>query len=549
MSQLTDLKRKRRIRRIVAFSIAGAILAGALIYWLVREEEPPEVRTTELSYGDIRSVMMLSAEIYPGSITRQSSEQSQRVEKVHVKVGDQVKAGDILLTLDRTELLKQYDEAVAAREEIEASIAQSEAAAQAQQDAAKAQAAASQQAAQSLEKQMSRLTDSLSGALTQLVQVSSVQPVLIEINPELGSQLSDQLSGFDPEAEDAQQQVQSAVDMLLQGVSYSDNPEYQTALAQMQSDLQTVSALLPQITGIITGGDLTAGISSGLTSGLDISGQLAGQLGSLGTSMETALKQAVKLEEQSKQRYDQSSEQLKARSDGFIAQINVVAGDYTGSAGSADIASGFDLEAIMGSGLSLDTAAVTGGSGTQTAVVIYDNTRPKAVFKASQFDVGRLKVGLPVSYEYNDRTFSGEVSYIAPFASSGSFNSGGSGLSTDLSSLGGLTSEPWLEVQLSINGKDLAELIPGFFIDAEIETEKAENILLLPAEAMRRELDTYYVFVLQDDSTVAKKSFTPGIQSDMSVQVIDGLTESDTVILNPSSDLGDGMQVKVNNDE
>jgi multidrug efflux pump subunit AcrA (membrane-fusion protein) len=549
MSQLTDLKRKRKIRRIIGFSLAGLVLAGALIFWLVREEEPPEVRTAGLSIGSIRSVMMLSAEIHPGSIVRQDAEQSQRIEKVHVRVGDQVKAGDVLLTLDRTELLEQYNEAVAAREEIEASIAESEAAAKAQQDAAQTQAAASEQAARDLEKQLGKLTASLSGALNQLVQVSSLQPVLIDVNPELSLLLSEQLSGFDPEAEDAQQQVQEAIDLLLQGISYSDNPDYQAALTQMQSDLQVVSSILPQVTGIITGGDLTAGLTSGLTSGLDISGQLASQLGSLGTSMETALKQAVKLEEQSKQRYDQSSEQLKASSDGFIAQINVEAGDYTGSAASADITSGLDLEALMGGGLTLDAAAVSGNSGAQSAIVIYDNTRPKAVFKASQFDVGRLQAGMPVSYDYNDKSYSGEVSFIAPYASSGSFNSGGSGLTADISGLSGLSSEPWLEVQLSILGKDLTDLIPGFFIDAEIETARAENVLLLPAEAMRRELDTYFVFVLKDDNTIARKSFIPGIQSDMTVEVIEGLDQNDTVILNPTSQLADGIKVKVNNNE
>ena len=195
MSQLTDLKQKRRIRRIVGFSIAGVILLAGLIYWITKEEEPPSVRTANLSYGNIRSVMMLSAEIYPGSILRQTAPQSQRVESIAIAVGDQVRAGDVLLTLDRSELLNQYEQAVEAREQIEQSIAESEAAAQEQANAAAAQAQASQRALQSLEGQISQISVRLSGALAQLARVSSLQPVLIDVNPDLSNRSEERRVG------------------------------------------------------------------------------------------------------------------------------------------------------------------------------------------------------------------------------------------------------------------------------------------------------------------------------------------------------------------
>ena len=62
---------------------------------------------------------------------------------------------------------------------------------------------------------------------------------------------------------------------------------------------------------------------------------------------------------------------------------------------------------------------------------------------------------------------------------------------------------------------------------------------------MRRELDKYFVFTVDKDNIIKRKVFTPGIQSDMSVEVIDGLNESDIVVMNPPSSIEDGIKVQV----
>jgi HlyD family secretion protein len=89
----------------------------------------------------------------------------------------------------------------------------------------------------------------------------------------------------------------------------------------------------------------------------------------------------------------------------------------------------------------------------------------------------------------------------------------------------------------------LTDLIPGFSINASIETQSADNTLILPAEAMRREIDSWYVFVVRDDGILEKRQFTPGIQAEMTVEILDGLSESDLVVLNPASILTNGMEV------
>jgi hypothetical protein len=59
----------------------------------------------------------------------------------------------------------------------------------------------------------------------------------------------------------------------------------------------------------------------------------------------------------------------------------------------------------------------------------------------------------------------------------------------------------YADIEMNIKGDDLTELTLGFLIDAQIKTATAENVLVLPAEAMKRELGEYFVFVVDEENT------------------------------------------------
>jgi HlyD family secretion protein len=71
---------------------------------------------------------------------------------------------------------------------------------------------------------------------------------------------------------------------------------------------------------------------------------------------------------------------------------------------------------------------------------------------------------------------------------------------------------------------------------------------VLPAQAMRRELNEYYVFLVDKDNKLVRKPFTPGIQSDMYVEVLSGLNAGDKVVLNPTNEMSNGLKVKLKGD-
>lgn len=480
---------KRPLSKFIAVVIIAAVIGSVIFYIAGRGNDSPEVRVSTLQSGDIASKMYVKAQIQPGEVVNHSVVQRQRVVTVHVKPGDQVAAGDVLLTLDQTELKSQYDAARKARMDLEKSIA-------AEEKAAEELAAQSGKA----QKELSVLVTGLTGNLAKLVQ-------LIAENPNL-----------------------------------TGNTEYPGILQDLQENITDLNASLP---GILAG--LGGGATTGLAGGIDLSPALSAQLKSLGIEITDPLVQAKELEQSYKKMLDDSVPNLVATVSGMVAQVNTQAGAYVGTASQQSSGS---LENII-AGVIGESLAGSLGSGTKSTapVVIYNNTIPKAVFKVSQFDSTRLEPGMKVDYRMNGKSYSGVVTYKSRFVEDSSFDSGSANdLLASAGIVGSLDTDPQLIIEMSIKGEALTSLVIGFLIDAEIETAAAGQVLILPAEAMRRELDEYYVFTVDDAGLLVKKPFVPGIQSDMYVEVVSGLKAGERVVLSPAADLAAGTKVRLTGD-
>lgn len=95
-------------------------------------------------------------------------------------------------------------------------------------------------------------------------------------------------------------------------------------------------------------------------------------------------------------------------------------------------------------------------------------------------------------------------------------------------------------IKVKVSGMDLK---PGFQLIMEIETERKEA-LTVPAEAVLTDKDSVYVFLVKDGKSL-KQEIETGIAFGSKMEVISGLSEKDKVIVNPSDDLKDGMEVDV----
>jgi multidrug efflux pump subunit AcrA (membrane-fusion protein) len=524
----------RSLRQIIVSVLVLALVATTLIYFNRRGNKEPEVRYATLSIGNIASKMYVKARVQPGSVKEYSPSQRQRVLSIKVKPGDQVNPGDVLLTLDRSELLKLYNEARQTRVRLETEAATRE-------QEAKEREAELAQARAEYEQQVTRLTGALTRIITQLTLLSSTPATEVSLESDLQALIQEQLADLDPGSEDFATEIQALLDSLNEGIELTENPEYQRILTALQDDVNILSTTLPVV---LNGAGTT--LTTGLDGNLQLSPQLLEQLSLLGLNTADPLTTARQNEQLYKKMYEDSVDKLVATSPGIVASVNTEPDSYAGPVSSSASSAGLDslISEVLGSSIPQGLGGTTGSS--SPAVVIYDNTRPKAEFSVSQFDSARIRLGLPVEYSLGGKKYTGTVTYKSLFVPNISFDSQSSNdLLKEVGLVSGLDQEPQLNIEMSIEGEMLTELTLGFLIDAEIQTASSSGVLKLPAEAMRRELDVYYVFLIDSDNRLVRRIFIPGIQSDMYVQVLSGLSEGDKVVLNPTTDLTDGMLVRL----
>jgi multidrug efflux pump subunit AcrA (membrane-fusion protein) len=524
MSQISNNRRRRSIRRIIAVVLVLVVLPAAFLVYRLTRDKTPEVRTAVLATGDITSVMTINTTIKPGAVQK-SFVSRQMVKEVRVAAGDQVHQGDVLVTFDLTELTDNLKAAQDLRQQAE------DAAAQAEKIIA-GQSGSAQQSISKLQKQINQLSSGLSGATSALSGLTQLGDgaVSVTIDDGLAVEIAAGLAAIDPNAPDAAAKIQDLLNDVLAGVQISTSQAYQQQYNLLGQNLDKMGTSLSGLLGSLTSSDALTSLLGGSS--------LTSQLSSLGTSAQAAVAQAKQAEKLAQAAVDNAVPEIVAEMDGIVAQINAKAGEYAGTADNS----------LSGSSLAGLGSSLSSLSASQTPVVIlYDNTHPIAFFQANRYDSAKLAIGMPVVYSQDGNYWHGQITYKGRIASgvSTSGSDASSNLMNSVSSVSGLTSDPVIDVQMSIEGDDLAtSLTLGFNLDAEIQTASASGVLLLPAEALKKELGDYYVFVVGSDNRLVRRVVIPGIQSDLYAEVKDGLTAGERVVLNPVNELHDGLLVK-----
>lgn len=91
------------------------------------------------------------------------------------------------------------------------------------------------------------------------------------------------------------------------------------------------------------------------------------------------------------------------------------------------------------------------------------------------------------------------------------------------------------------NGK--RELKPGSYAKARIQTDKAESIRLIPTRALNYVLGTNKAYVIKADNTIDVRDVAVGERFPQDVEILDGVTEGDTVAMGPLNRLDTGSKV------
>ena len=174
-----------------------------------------------------------------------------------------------------------------------------------------------------------------------------------------------------------------------------------------------------------------------------------------------------------------------------------------------------------------------------SGITLENLDRMVVTLSLGEYDIHKVKVGMPATITSAYGTYTGEVLSKAPTATGGSEGSflDSVGSMAGISGLSSLTSTgAGVEVQVSVDNAD-ENIIIGFDADVEIQVGDYKNITVVPIESIVLEKTGTYVYLYNaEEGSVTKTLIETGAVSDSVYQVTSGLNVGDQIVATPSSD-------------
>jgi len=169
------------------------------------------------------------------------------------------------------------------------------------------------------------------------------------------------------------------------------------------------------------------------------------------------------------------------------------------------------------------------GVSSGNLAVIYDLSYLKLEMNVHELDIGKVEVGQKVRITSNAREGEEYIGVV------------------DKISINGTTANGATNYPVTIVIEDYGDLLPGMNVSAQIIGEEVPDVLTVPVEAVDRD-GTVLVpgpgamsedgTTVADPSKIEKREVTVGRNDDQYIEVTDGLSEGDTIlILNQASTL------------
>lgn len=156
---------------------------------------------------------------------------------------------------------------------------------------------------------------------------------------------------------------------------------------------------------------------------------------------------------------------------------------------------------------------------TQTDPIRFQVSLPTTVF--SQIEVGKTEVSIDVD-AYQGKPVQGIVTRMYPVADSVTRT---------------------VRVEVSLDNKE-GLYVPGMYAVGTFAVNKRENVLAVPFDSVIRNDKERIVYVVKDGKALVRK-ITLGVRQDAIVEVVDGLSEDDEIVVAGHHRLTDGVSVKV----
>lgn len=178
----------------------------------------------------------------------------------------------------------------------------------------------------------------------------------------------------------------------------------------------------------------------------------------------------------------------------------------------------------------------------ETGIALENMDTMVATISLGEYDIHKVKIGMPATIKTAYGKYTGEVATIAPTATGGSTGSvlDSVGSMAGISGLSSLTSTgAGVECTVTIDNPD-ENIIVGFEASVEIVTGEFDDVPCVPVESIVLSKDGSYVYLYnEDDQTVTKTKIETGATSDSAYEVKNGLSVGDKIVATPGTDYED----------
>lgn len=161
----------------------------------------------------------------------------------------------------------------------------------------------------------------------------------------------------------------------------------------------------------------------------------------------------------------------------------------------------------------------------QKLLTVESTEKVKVEITVSKYDLDKIAVGQTAKVEIAGREFEGKVTKINRMATTNASGAAVVGAEIEIEN-------PDQSIYLGVEAK------------VEVHMAKAEGVVAVPIEVVNTDREGDFVFVAEE-GVAKKRPVTTGISSDMYIEVKEGLTEGEEVIMTTGQELEEGMPVTV----
>lgn len=476
--------KKKIKKRYVVIGIIVIIVLGLFVFSRVTAKDTVMPVPCAAAYtGDVEENISASGKVESANKETYFAPVGAKVAEVNVSVGDEVKAGDLLLTFDLSAL--EFDKQKADLE-VSQSVNGYQSALQESNEHQSdySEATVGLDELKQMEENQKQYVQGLKYELED--DIASKKEDLYEWDRKLQEELGYQnrkLSGEEPGGEGADS-IQEVIDNLQRQrtdvqneLSMLDNDEN---LKQKQRQIDFEEKKLSDMTEEIQRRESKQSSSEG------------GILNGYSKQEKEAMVESAKLSAQ------QTAEKLDVAAAGVTAEFDGIVTEVTAQKGAA-IAEGTQL------------------------FTVESNKDVKVTVELSKYDLEKVKEGQKADLVIAGTSYEGTVTKIIRMAQNNEQNT------------------PVVKAEIKVENPD-DSLFLGVEGKASIHTAQSEGTVLVPYEAVNTDKDGDFCYLVKD-GIIVKQRIVTGISDEIAVEVKEGISEGDTVVTASNMNLEEGMQV------